>query len=59
MAVNIHLEVHGLQILNNCPTYTTQGYSNDPITVFLPQLFFKISQQKNYGDIHADKHAHI
>jgi hypothetical protein len=59
MAPNIHLEVPWLQILNNCQMYTTQGYSNDPITVFLPQLFFKISQQKNCGDIHADKHAHI
>jgi hypothetical protein len=59
MAIKVHLEVPGLQIFNNCPTYTTQGYSNDPITVFLPQLFFKTSQQKNCGDIPADKHAHI
>jgi hypothetical protein len=51
MAVNIHLEVRGLQISNNCPMYTTQGYSNDPGTVFLPQLFFKMSQQINCGDI--------
>jgi hypothetical protein len=58
MAVNIHLEVRGLQILNNCPTYTTQGYSNDPITVFLPQLFFKMSQQKICGDINMQTNIH-
>jgi len=46
MAVNIHLEVAGLQIFNNCPTYTTQGYSYDPITVFLPQYFSRPHSRK-------------
>jgi hypothetical protein len=46
MAVNIHLEVHGLQILNNCPTYTTQGYSNDPITSFSTIIFQDLTAEK-------------
>jgi hypothetical protein len=46
MAVNMHLEVHGLQILNNCPMYTTQGYSNDPITFSSATIFQDLTAEK-------------
>lgn len=56
----------GPQLQNNVtpallPTtcYQHEHHTYREFVVCLSQIFFKISQQKNCSDIHADKHAHI